>query len=99
MSYGLCVALPLRPGGASAVLELLTAAMPAIRREDGCLAFTVQQSDDDPDLIWIFEAYTSKQYHDDVHESIPEVKRVLAEVGQYLAGQPVMFAGATLFQR
>lgn len=100
MAYGLSVVLHLKPGHADALLELLGPALERVRAEDGCLAFSVHRAAREPDTIWIYEAYVSEAYHDDIHESYPEIRRVLGAVPDHLsAGGMSLMSGEIVLVR
>ncbi len=84
-TFSLLVELPVAPGRMEQVRELMSTLLPRARGEEGCLVFDIYFAADN-DAAWIREEFVSEQYHDDVHESFPEVKNVLARLPEYLSG-------------
>ena len=86
MTFALSLSMSIKPDQMEDVLELLGTVMNRVQQEEGCLAFEICVSDI-PNTLFIYEAYISEQYHDEVHEAYPEVRNVLAKIGAY-ATQP-----------
>ena len=83
--YGLIGTMKARPGQRDALVQVLVqgvAGMP------GCLSYIVADDPTDPDLIWITEAWESKDAHD-ASLSLPSVRAAIAK------GRP-MIAGAAI---
>ena len=53
-----------QPGRAGALAEILLAAAGGLRANDDCLFYLVSRSPDDPDTIWVTEAWTGRAAHD-----------------------------------
>jgi quinol monooxygenase YgiN len=99
VTFGMIVTLSVRPGRMDQVLEILGSLMPRVRDEEGCLAFSVLTSPATPDTVWLYESYSSESYHDDVHESFPEVKNVLARLPEHLTAPWVVHQGELALSR
>jgi quinol monooxygenase YgiN len=99
MTFAMTIILHVKPEAADRVLALLTASVESSRSEDGCLAFDVNRSPSDPNTIWLYEAYVSEQYHDEIHEKLPVTQQALAAIPQLLVQPPVITRGTSLFGR
>ena len=97
MAYGMIVVLPVLPGRLQQVLDIFAAVMPAVRAEQGCLAFSILASPSEPDTLWLYESYVDQRYHDEVHEPSPEVRNVLAQLPQHLSGPWTVHQGELAF--
>jgi quinol monooxygenase YgiN len=53
-----------QPGQADALEEILLAAAQGLRANDDCLLYVVSRSPDEPDVLWVTEAWISKEAHD-----------------------------------
>jgi quinol monooxygenase YgiN len=78
------VRLQVNPSRTTVVLDRLRAEVEQTRLEDGTLEFVVFTSET-PGEIWLKEAFVSKEYHDNVHESAP----ILKELIEWLPGEVV----------
>lgn len=54
-----------QPGQGDALAEILLQAAEGLRANHACLLYVVTRSPDDPDSIWVTEAWTSKAAHDE----------------------------------
>jgi len=93
MAYAMVVLLHTKPGHRDEVTQILETILPRATKEDGCLAFNVHNSSDDPDLVWLYEVFTTLEYHDEVHESYVEVKAALEQLPAHLSAPWVVFQG------
>lgn len=93
MAYGMVVLLHAKPGHRDEITRILDTMLPRAKEEDGCLAFNVHNSHDDPDLVWLYEVFTTMEYHDEVHESYAEVKAVLEQLPEHLFAPWVIYQG------
>lgn len=98
MTYAMMVLLPTKPGMVQAVLDLLGPLIDRVRREEGCLAFTAHVGDK-PDCIWLYEAWITQKYHDEIHEAYPEVIRVLTDIPALLSSAPTFHHGSIALTR
>ncbi len=98
MPYGMVVRLQVKRERRQEFDRLLERVKLRAANEDGCLAFNVHNSSEDPDCVWIYEAYTSKTYHDDEHEALPEVKDALARIPELVSVPWVIYQGESLYE-
>ena len=98
MAFAMVVVLSTRPGRAQDVVDLIESEMTRVRSEDGNVAFNAHLGDE-PDQVWLYEAWVDKAYHDDVHEAYPEVKNVLARIPDLLRAEPTFLRGDIVLQR
>ena len=76
-----------QPGRGDALAAILIAAAERLRANDACRLYLVSRSPDDPDVIWVTEAWTSKAAHDDslqgedVKAAIQRARPLMADVG------------------
>jgi quinol monooxygenase YgiN len=63
--YGLHGHFTAQPGQGDALTEILLAAAEGLRANDACLLYVISRSPDDSEVIWVTEAWTSKQAHDE----------------------------------
>ena len=84
--YGLHGHFTAQPGQGDALAEILLAAAEGLRGNDACLLYLVSRSPDDPDVIWVTEAWTSKEAHDDslqdenVKAAIQRARPLIADI-------------------
>jgi quinol monooxygenase YgiN len=52
-------------GQADALMEILLSAAEGLRANDACLLYLVSRSPENPDVLWVTEAWTSKDAHDE----------------------------------
>jgi quinol monooxygenase YgiN len=63
--YGLHTHFTAQPGQGDVLAEILLVAAERLQANDACLLYLVSRSPDDPDAIWVTEAWTSKAAHDE----------------------------------
>ncbi len=97
MPYGMVVHMQVKPERRQEFDRILERVKLRAADEDGCLAFNVHNSSEDPDCVWIYEAYVSKAYHDDEHEALPEVRDALARLPDLVSAPWEIYQGASLF--
>ena len=62
--YGLIGKIKAQPGQRAALLDLLLQAAGALGEVEGCYIYLISEATDDPDTIWITEAWRSQADHD-----------------------------------
>jgi quinol monooxygenase YgiN len=77
-----------KPGRRDDVIKLLLRDQSALR-EIGCHSYLVGGNDEEPDLVYVAEVWTSEQAHDDSLQ-LESTKAAIAEAMPLLAGD---FAG------
>jgi quinol monooxygenase YgiN len=83
--YGLHSHFTAQPGQGDALAEILLAAAEGLRANEACLLYLVSRSPDDPDVIWVTEAWTSKAAHDESLQS-EDVKAAIQRARPLIAG-------------
>ncbi len=84
--YGLHGQFTAQPGQGDALAEILLMAAEGLRTNHACLLYLVSSSKDDPDIVWVTEAWTSKAAHDeslqgeDVKSAIQRARPMIAEI-------------------
>jgi quinol monooxygenase YgiN len=53
-----------QPGRADELQEIVLAAAEGLRSNDKCLLYVVSRSPDDPNVVWVTEAWTTREAHD-----------------------------------
>lgn len=53
-----------QPGQGDALAEILLQAAEGLQANDACLLYLVSRSPDDPNVLWVTEAWTDKAAHD-----------------------------------
>ena len=98
MVYAMVVSFRVKEGRMDDALEVMAPVLRRAHDEDGCLSFEVAVTPE-TNTMFIYEAYVSKAYHDDVHESYPEVVGALALLPELVDGPMDIAAGDLLFSR
>ncbi len=62
--YGLISRIKSQPGQRGALLDLLLRAAESLGDVEGCYIYLISEATDDPDTVWITEAWRSKADHD-----------------------------------
>ncbi|WP_375399459.1 putative quinol monooxygenase [uncultured Amnibacterium sp.] len=83
--YAMRVSMDIKPGRMTEAVRLMGSIMERVRNEDGCLAFDVGTSTES-NTMFIYESFVNKAYHDDVHESYPEVIELLGSINDFVEG-------------
>lgn len=73
-----------QPGHGEELAEILLAAAQGLKANEGCLLYVVSRSEE-PDTVWVTEAWTSKAAHDDSLRDT-EVKAVIQKALPLIAG-------------
>lgn len=79
--------LTARPDTVDATREALASLVGPTRAEDGCLAYTLTQSTDDPAVFRTVEQWDSQDAAD-AHMTTPHVQAALAAAGDLLGAAP-----------
>ena len=74
-----------QPGAGDALAEMLLAAAEGMRSNDACLLYLVSRSPDNPDVLWVTEAWTEKAAHDASLED-DEVRAAIQRALPLIAG-------------
>jgi quinol monooxygenase YgiN len=83
--YGLHGKLNAVDGARDALAAILLEAAESLRRNPGCLLYVIHVAEDDPNGIWVTEAWTDQQAHDDSLKP-DEVRAVIARARPLIAG-------------
>jgi quinol monooxygenase YgiN len=83
--YGMHGHFTAQPGQGDALAEILLAAAEGLRANEACLLYLVSRSPDDPDLVWVTEAWTSKSAHDESLQG-EDVKAAIQRARPLIAG-------------
>ncbi|PFG40098.1 quinol monooxygenase YgiN [Georgenia soli] len=84
MTYGRLGRFTAQPGGRDELVAVLRRAAEAMHRDPGCLHYVVGTSQE-PDAVWVWEAWTDKAAHDASLEP-PEVRETIAAAMPLIAG-------------
>jgi quinol monooxygenase YgiN len=75
--YGYLTTLRAKPGHRDDVVALLLTATDGLRSA-GCDVYAVNTAADDPDTIWVYEVWLSKEHHD-ASLRLPETRAAIAK--------------------
>ena len=84
MTYGRFGRLTAQPGRRDELVAVLRRAAEALHRDPGCLHYVVSTSEE-PEAIWVWEAWTDKAAHDASLEPA-EVRETIAAAMPMIAG-------------
>src|SRR5438309_1433887 len=84
-SYGMHNQFRAQPGQGDALAAILLVAAEGLRANDACLLYLVSRSPDDPDVVWVTEAWTSKAAHDESLQG-EDVKTAIERARPLIAG-------------
>jgi quinol monooxygenase YgiN len=84
---GTLVVLKARPGAGDELLAYLNRGISYVDREENTTVFLISRPSDEPDIVYIFEAYPTVQAQDD-HRSNPSTAELKQGLGPYLAEPP-----------
>ncbi len=85
MSYGYFGTMRATPGHRDDVVAVLLESVTGLRGA-GCSVYSVSVSDSDPDLIWIYEVWDSKEHHD-ASLQLPETRAAISRAMPMLTGE------------
>jgi quinol monooxygenase YgiN len=95
MRYGYLATMRTKPGHRDDVVAILLGGEDGLRAA-GCDLYVVGTSADEPDLVWVYEVWLSKEHHVASLE-LPETKAAIAKAMPMLTGeftgQPLDIAG------
>lgn len=74
-----------RPGQGDALTGILLEAAESMRANDACLLYVVSREPDDPDAIWVTEAWTDREAHD-ASLDVPGAREQIARAMPLIAG-------------
>jgi quinol monooxygenase YgiN len=83
--YGYLGSLRTRPGGRDDVVAILVGGACGLRAA-GCLLYVVNVSTTDPDVIWVYEAWETKEHHD-ASLRLPETRAAIERAKPMLTGE------------
>jgi quinol monooxygenase YgiN len=76
------------PGQRDALLDYLLSGVAALEELDGCYLYVVSRAPDDPDAIWVYEAWRSAADHRASLEH-PAIQAAIAAARPLIAEMPV----------
>ena len=85
MAYGYFGTMRAAPGHRDEVVRILLGGLGGLHAA-GCAVYSVSVSDTDPDLIWIYEVWDSKDSHD-ASLQLPEVRAAIGRAMPMLTGE------------
>ena len=74
-----------QPGHGEALAAILLEAADALRADERCLLYVVSRDLDDPDAIWVTEAWTDREAHDASLQA-PGVPEMIVRARPLIAG-------------
>lgn len=80
--YGLIGKMTAKPGHRDELIQLLVQGLAGM---PGCLSYVVASDPSDPDLIWVTEAWASKEAHS-ASLSLPSVQAAITKGRPVIAG-------------
>jgi quinol monooxygenase YgiN len=88
VAYGYLGSMRAKPGHRDEVVAILLSGADGLR-EAGCLLYVVNVAETDPDRIWVYEAWQSKEHHD-ASLQLPETRAAIATAMPMLTGEFTM---------
>jgi quinol monooxygenase YgiN len=85
VTYGYLGSMRTRPGRRDDVAAILVGGADGLRAV-GCLLYVVNVSATDPDVIWVYEAWESKEHHD-ASLRLPETRAAIEWATPMLTGE------------
>jgi quinol monooxygenase YgiN len=85
MAYGYFGTMRTVPGRRDDVVAILLGGVDGLR-DVGCSVYSVSVAADEPDLIWVYEVWDSKESHD-ASLTLPETKAAIATAMPMLTGE------------
>lgn len=85
--YGFSVSFKTKPGKGSDMINILLQAAEGVRTVKGCHLYIVSQDEKDPDTIHVFEAWDSREDHDNSLK-MEDSNALIAQAMPLLEGKP-----------
>jgi quinol monooxygenase YgiN len=79
--------LTAKPGQRQRVVEILLESGKLFDDNQACLLYLVNESTDDPNLVWVIDLWTSKEAHIEALKS-PELRPFVDQAMPHLEGMP-----------
>ena len=83
--FGMHGALKAQPGKGEELAEILLEAAEGLGADERCLLYVVSRDLDQPDMIWVTEAWTDREAHD-ASLRAPGVPEMIARARPLIAG-------------
>jgi quinol monooxygenase YgiN len=87
MARALINRLTAKPGQRQRVVEILLESGRLFDDNGACLLYLVSESEDDPNLIWVVDLWTTKEAHAEALKA-PELRRYVEQAMPLLEGMP-----------
>lgn len=87
MAYALLNKLTAKPGKRSEVVDILIESGKLFQDNSACLLYLVSEAEDDPNLIWVVDLWTTKGAHAEALKS-PELRPYVEKAMPLLEGMP-----------
>ena len=85
--YGLHGSFQAHPGRGDELTAILLEAAAALGADDACRLYVVHRSPEDPDVVWVTEAWTDRDAHRASLED-PATREMIARAMPLIAGFP-----------
>jgi quinol monooxygenase YgiN len=86
-AHGMHVRFTTQPGRGDELAGLLLEAADALRADDDCLLYIVSRSPDDPEIVWVTEAWTSREAQNASLED-EQTRALIGRAMPLMAGRP-----------
>ena len=93
--FGVCGRMTVQPGGRGEVVDLIREAVRAGGDASGLIAYSIIESLEEPDTIWVMELWTDKASHDTTTRS-EAVRKVTQQMLALLTEPPTGSHGHVL---
>jgi quinol monooxygenase YgiN len=87
MAYALINRLTAKPGQRDRVVEIVLESGRLFDDNEACLLYLVSESQDDPNLIWVVDLWTSEEAHSEALKA-PELRPYVEQAMPLLEGMP-----------
>jgi quinol monooxygenase YgiN len=89
--FGMTTRLVVYPGQRGALVDLLLVAAERVADASGCYLYVVSTSTEEPDAVWVSEAWRSKAYYE-ARMSRPDVRQLMSAMAPLIASraEPVL---------
>jgi quinol monooxygenase YgiN len=85
VAYGYLGSMRAKPGRRDEVVAILLSGADGLRTA-GCLLYVVNVAESDPEIIWVYEAWQSRDHHD-ASLRLPETRAAIASAMPMLTGE------------